>query len=354
MGVDSAETESAYGSPARLALLAPLPGLRLLQNAERTFLQFNTLGRLLKVSGRRQSALFHRQQGFHQSGGTGSGQQMSDIRFHRTDHTLSRLPVILAPETFQTGELDHISNRGAGCVAFDHVNIRRRPTGLLISRTHRPQLAFGSRSQQTATDIVGQTDTANHRIDMISGAHSIFGAFEQEHTTALTDHKSVAIGIERGTGSRRRQSVQLREAHLGVERIWTRQSTSQHGIGTAGQQFIDSQLDGIEGGGASSIKGITSAAEAESFSKETCWKAGDVAIQWVDTRQVRLHIFTKDFFSKRTAEILPGHGRGVFTGESQVADDDTDLLPINLVDATITERLVACTQQQAIHRIETA
>ena len=81
---------------------------------------------------------------------------------------------------------------------------------------------------------------------MIAGTHGIFGAFEQEHATALADHQTIAIGVERGTGPGRRQSMQLGEAHLGVERIRPRQSTGQHGIGTSGQQFIDSQLDGIK------------------------------------------------------------------------------------------------------------
>ena len=102
-------------------------------------------------------------------------------------------------------------------MAFDHINIRRRPASLLIGGTHRSQLTFRGRCQQTTTDIIGQADAANYGIDVISGTHGILGALEQKHAAPLADHQAIAIGIERRAGAGGRKGVQLRKTHLGIK-----------------------------------------------------------------------------------------------------------------------------------------
>ena len=67
-----------------------------------------------------------------------------------------------------------------------------------------------------------------------------------------------------------------------------------------------------------------------------------------------MQVSTGQFFRKSPAEQVPGHGRGLFAGQGQVADDNADPLPIELVNPAIPESLVTRPQQQAKHRIKAA
>ena len=159
--------------------------------------------RLYKICGRRQGSFPDRQQNLDQGRGSGGGQQVADVRFHRSDHTLPGLPALVSPQTFQAGKLNHVADRSPGGVALDHIDVGWRPAGLPVSCTHGPQLPFGSRCQKAATEVVGESDATDHGIDMITGAHRILGPLEEEHAAPLADHQAVTLAVERRAGAGR-------------------------------------------------------------------------------------------------------------------------------------------------------
>ncbi len=59
--------------------------------------------------------------------------------------------------------------------------------------------------------------------------------------------------------------MQLGKTHLGIERIRTGKTAGQHGIGTAGEQFVDGELDRVKGRGTGGIKGIAGSSQAQRF-----------------------------------------------------------------------------------------
>ena len=78
---------------------------------------------------------------FDHPGDTSRCVQVPDVRFHGTDS--DRVVVgRIAKQSVDTLRFSCVANGGAGCVAFDQVNIMRRPACLFISGTHSPQLAF--------------------------------------------------------------------------------------------------------------------------------------------------------------------------------------------------------------------
>ena len=82
-------------------------------------------------------------------------------------------------------------------MTLDHVDVGRRPARLLVGGTHGPQLSLRSRRQEAAAKVVGEPDAADHRIDMVAGAHRVLGPLEQEHAASLADHQPVALAVER-------------------------------------------------------------------------------------------------------------------------------------------------------------
>ena len=92
----------------------------------------------------------NRQKRLEQARRARRGQSVADIRFHRADHA----PVLLAatfvaPEFAQTFELDPVSPRRSGRVAFNKVNIAWLPARLLIGLAHRAELSFGARARRS-------------------------------------------------------------------------------------------------------------------------------------------------------------------------------------------------------------
>ena len=77
---------------------------------------------------------------------------MADVRLHRAQYAMLRLT---PPQFAQTRQFDGVSDRGAGRMALDEINIAWSPPRLFVGRPHRPQLAFIGRREQSAADVIG-------------------------------------------------------------------------------------------------------------------------------------------------------------------------------------------------------
>jgi hypothetical protein len=85
--------------------------------------------------------MLHGQQHLGQGCCPGSGQQMADVGLDRADHT-ALLGITTLPEFLQACHFNRITNRGAGGMAFNQVNIPGLPARPLIGCLHGAQLSF--------------------------------------------------------------------------------------------------------------------------------------------------------------------------------------------------------------------
>ncbi|GAM11837.1 hypothetical protein OR1_04155 [Geobacter sp. OR-1] len=143
----------------------------------------------------RESFVAERQQNLGEGSSAGSGKQMADVGFDRTDNAPA-LRIGAAPEFAQAGHFGGVADRGAGGMALDQVHIRSGPAGGIIGGTHRPELPLGHRRKQAAANIVSEPHGADDPVNMVPMGYGIFGPFEQEDPGAFTDHQSVAESIE--------------------------------------------------------------------------------------------------------------------------------------------------------------
>ncbi len=215
MGVDAAKAEGADSSTA--AAIAGLPDFTLFEQTEGAVGHIDSFGRCAMVGNGRENAVLHGQQGFHQRGSASGREQMPDIRFHRSDDALTRLPLLMLPQRLHTAKLNHVANRRTRSMAFDHVHIGRRPAGLGISRLHGALLTFGCRSQHATLTVIAQTNGVNHAINPVAITHGIIQAAQSKQATTFAYHKAIAIGIKRRRNAAGGKRLKLREPHLGVK-----------------------------------------------------------------------------------------------------------------------------------------
>ena len=115
-----------------------------------------------------------------------------------------------------------------------------------IGRIQRAQLTLGAGREQIAFSVIRQTGTANQAEDLVTIGERISQALQHHHARAFTDDQAIALDIERGAAATRRERAQLRETHLGIERIGTRQAARQHRAGAVREQFVAGEFDGVE------------------------------------------------------------------------------------------------------------
>ncbi len=128
MSVDSAEAEPADRGAAGFPFSSSGPGLGLAEDPERAaprLVQARRRGR--KVRGRRERLMLEGEENFQEAGRPRRRQGVADVRLHRTDCALAGGPSLGSPEGPQADELDGVTDRRAGRVAFDEVDVARVP-----------------------------------------------------------------------------------------------------------------------------------------------------------------------------------------------------------------------------------
>ena len=141
VGIDAAKAKGADSSTAGNGVAAALPRLCPGQHLERALLQLHTGLWGAEIGSGGQGCMLHGQQYLGQGCCPGSGQQVADVGLDRADDTaLTSLATL--PEFLQACHFNRITNRGAGGMAFNQVNILWFPAGPLICRPHGPQLSL--------------------------------------------------------------------------------------------------------------------------------------------------------------------------------------------------------------------
>ena len=112
------------------------------------------------------------------------------------------------------------------------------PTGCPIRGPHGAKLALAGRGEQIAFDVVSQTDPRNDAVDAIAVSEGVAQSFQDEDARPFADDQPIGGGIERRAFSAEGKRPQLRETHLRIEAIGPRQTAGQHGVGSAGEQFV--------------------------------------------------------------------------------------------------------------------
>ena len=115
-------------------------------------------------------------------------------------------------------------------------------------------------------DVVGQADPRDDAVDVIPVANRIGQPLEDEHPRAFADDQAVAAMVERRGPASRRERPELRESHLGVERIGPRHASADHGVGPPGPQLVDGQLEGVERRAAGRVERVGDAPQSQSAS----------------------------------------------------------------------------------------
>ena len=155
--------------------------------------------RLVEIGCGGECFVLHGQQHLGQGCAACGGQQVADVGLDGADDTARIVPADVGPELFETGNLNRVADRGAGCVTFDQIDITRLPAGPLVGGAHCAQLSFRHGSQQTAADVVGQADPPDNTVNPVAMRHGVFSPLEQEQTGAFADYEAVARRVKRGT-----------------------------------------------------------------------------------------------------------------------------------------------------------
>ena len=168
MGIDAAKPESADGRASGLSRRSPRPGLGLLEDTKRAFLEPQLGGSLPEIRGGWQLPILDSQQNLEQTGCTGGREGVADVRLDRADGAPGPGRARICPERLEALDLDSVTDRGAGGMAFDQVDVGRGPSRILISQPHGAELPLAAGGEQVAATIVRKPNAGQERVNAIA------------------------------------------------------------------------------------------------------------------------------------------------------------------------------------------
>ena len=89
-------------------------------------------------------------------------------------------------------------------VAFDQVNLVRRPSGGVIGHAHGSYLTFANGRQKTASHVIGKTDALDDRQNGVLIPYGILQTFQYKHAGTFPDNQPVCRLVKRCAPARRR------------------------------------------------------------------------------------------------------------------------------------------------------
>ena len=206
---------------------------------------------------------------------------MADVGLHCAERALAGLPSATGPKLVQAGEFHGVANGRAGGMALDEFDALGFPARRIVGEAEGAELAFARGREEVAIEVVAEADAADESVDFVAVAEGVGEALEKNDACAFADDEAAGGGIEGRATAGGRERAKLREPHLRVERVGTRDTSGEHGVNTAGVEFVAGELDGVERGGARGVEGARAATKAEGLREEASGEAGDVAVERV-------------------------------------------------------------------------
>ena len=350
MGIDPAEPEPAERRAAGPPLLPRFPGPRLGQHPERTALVVEARRRGGEVGRRRERPVPECQQHLQQGGRARGRQGVADVRLDRADDAPARRPPLRAPEGAQAGELDGIADRRAGRVALDQVDVARVPAREVVRGAHCAELPLRTGREQAALDVVRQPDRRDGRVDPVALPQRVAQPFQDEHPRPLADDQPVALRVERRWPPSGRQRAELREPHLRVERVGSRQPARQHRIGPARQKLVGRKLEGVKRRRTRRVQRKCSTAQPQRLRHETRRQARNARIEWLDEGVRR--VGDAQPLGEGSAKGCTRQRRRDLGRQDDVAQHDSDAAAVEPLSHRVPPRVPAGVQRQMEHRVE--
>ena len=238
-------------------------------------------------------------------------------------------------------------------MALHVVHLARGPVRFLVGRAHRAQLAYGIGRKQAPAHVVGQAGAADDAADAVAVAHGVVVALEHEQARALADDKAVARSVERRRDAPSGESAQLREAHLRVQALRTREAARDHGVGAAGAQLLDREFDRVQRRGTGGVQRVRRASQPQGAGDQSRRQARDMTVERMKSRRrVRRGNLTKSVpFKRRHENFSAERGRRV-ARKHDVPHDDADPRPVQLLLLRPVPSLPRRVQPQVEQRIE--
>lgn len=86
----------------------------------------------------------------------------------------------------------------------------------------------------------------DHGEDAVSVLERVREPLQDEDAGPLADDEPVPRPVERRAAAPRRESAELREAHLRVERVGPRGTAREHAVGAAREELVAGERDRVE------------------------------------------------------------------------------------------------------------
>ena len=147
---------------------------------------------------------------------------------------------------------------------------------------------------------------------MVAMPKRVAQSLENEQPCPFAHHQPVGLGVERRGFARGGQGPELREAHLCVERVGTRDAAGEHRVGAAGEEFVGRELDRVKRRRASRVKCVSAAAKPEPLGENPRREPRGMTVptmrEW--TRRQLARAVAQGRFAKGEAQRLRGEFRG--------------------------------------------
>ncbi len=263
MGVDTAEPERIHTGPPRDALRC-LPCGGFVYRFESGARQCRM--RLLAVQGRRQCPVVQRQDGLDEPGGAGRGHGMTDHGLHGTDSD-RRSARGAAEHPSQGGQFRRVPDRGGGPVGLDETERTGRgrvQPGVGPGPLDGQDLPLLRRREQGGRpSVTGNTATADHSVDAVTGTFGVRQSLQYDHPDTLADQDAIGPPVERPDPRARGQRTQQREDAPECHFLGEMHATRDHGVRSAAHQLAHGRVKRDQGRRACRVQRVCRAMKVE-------------------------------------------------------------------------------------------
>ena len=204
------------------------------------------------MEARRNLAALENEHAFDQTYDTGSGFQVTEVGFYRTDRQ-REFP--FAAECFrQRDGLDGIAHRRARAVGFDEADFRWFDSRIGTSVAHQLGLGLGAREgNSVGMAVLVERRAENHALDRIAIRDGLGKRFQQDDARAFATDEAIRFGGERLARAVRREHARLGKADEAVRSDNHRHTTRHRHFATPGTQRFTCKMHGGQCGGTSGV-----------------------------------------------------------------------------------------------------